>query len=385
MAPRKKKETPPVAPVETKEKPIKKPATPRKKRVVKKKVAPRAKKADPGATPAPPRQAPGTPPVKKPVAEKKKTVDKRKGRVWTKEQRAQAAIDRKKAKKDSLEPEDYPLTALEQKFINELKKDPANRAAAYRRAGYSPNNANKNAEKLSKKPNVAKAIYMQIGRTLEDENVTADTTLRRMALIAMTPTTDVVRFYGMKKRPGRDPDLRGMVITDYDDLTEGGRALISEISQTIAADGSITHKVKTQNQLEALKVMCQYFRILDKGVGQTKVRPSDDQVQALEDVIAGKKTPIEAALFLESRGEAVPDTLKLLIARPQTDHDPLDDTLMPTAEEMWERRKEKLAEIERQKEGLPKVREEIAEIKKELGDKVDSFKPGVVGDGGSDV
>lgn len=273
-----------------------------------------------------------------------------------------------KNKRAGLSPEDYPLTIKERKFIDCLKNDPSNYSKAFRDAGYKHKEPNVKSFHLCRKPNVAKAIKEEIGEELLKFGVNATSMLQRAAKIAMADITEIAKF----------EDGRVKIVED-NELSDAGRALLQEISETVSADGSVTLKVKAKDQFNYFKLMCQYLSVLEKA-NQTKYKPHKEQVEALEAVMNRKKTPAEAALYLESLGVPVPDTLKLLVSRPQPEVDPFDDVPIPTAEEIWERRKAKLAAIEAQREGLPQVREEVAAIKRELGDKIEQFKPENMGE-----
>jgi phage terminase small subunit len=272
-------------------------------------------------------------------------------------------------KRKSINPEDYPLSARERKFIDLLKLNPANKSEAYRRAGYTREPVAVSAIQLCEKPNVAKAIKIEIGDELLKFGVNATSVLQRIAKIAMCDTTDIAKFEN-----GR------LKIIEDDELTDAGRALISEMSEHVSAKGDVTLTVKAKNQIEYMKLVCQYLGVLERA-NRTKVKPHEEQVEQIKEVINGKKSVVEASLYLESIGVALPEIFRILLTKQDNNQETVDDTPIPTAEEMWQRRKEKMAEIEKQREGLPQVREEVAAIKKELGDKVDAFKPEKLGDG----
>lgn len=260
--------------------------------------------------------------------------------------------------------ENRALTTKERLFLSALKEKPGNISAAARVAGFEPRVTRNMSRFLQRRPALKVAIQREIGERIERFSASADAVLERMALMAMTDTTEVVRYTN-----GR------VEITDYEEMTAGARAIVSEISETRAPDGSTTVKVKTHDQLSALKIMCQYHGILDKSHNARKYIYPEQKV-ALQDVLEKRKTPVQAALWLESQGVPVPDTLGKLVEKSQVEEaDPLDDFKAPTAEEIWERRKERMAAIESQREGLEGLRAEVAAIKEELGEKIERFKP----------
>ena len=88
-------------------------------------------------------------------------------------------------------------------------------------------------------------------------------------------------------------------------------------------------------------------------------------------------------MWLEMKGVPVSDTIVRLMSKQEAEKDDFEDCPVIDPEEMWQRRKARLAEIEEQKQGLDQVRAEVAQIKEEPGDKVDMFKPGVMPGGES--
>jgi hypothetical protein len=302
------------------------------------------------------------------------TGKKKKGRPKLTEAQKKKAANALKKKREACAPEDKPLTVRERRFVDELKLDPGNVAAAMRRAGYSEQTAHKAATRFIQKPHIARAINREIGDPLAQMGVNADTVLCRMAMIAMTDTTQIVRY---TKRDVHNPGKRfahpRQQILDDEDWTPGAHALFAGIKEKSFLDGSTEVEIKTKDQLTALKIMCEHLGVLDRA-NRRKSKPYPEQQQALDDILAGKKTPKESALYLEREGVPVPETILKLLARPEPEIDPLEGLQTVDPEEMWQRRKARLAEIEAQKKGLDATREEVAQIKAELGDKVEHFK-----------
>jgi hypothetical protein len=95
-------------------------------------------------------------------------------------------------------------------------------------------------------------------------------------------------------------------------LSEGGKAIISEVSETRAPDGSRTVKVRTHDQLQALKLLFTYHGFTNKE-NAPKRKTHTEQVQAIQDVLDGKKTIREASLWLELNGVPLPETFRALL------------------------------------------------------------------------
>lgn len=293
---------------------------------------------------------------KKPVKKEDKKPDKK-----------PASKGKTRARKYATISEDKPLTAREMKFVYELMKDPSNATQAAVRAGVPLKSARVWAsDAINTKPNTRKMIQAVIGDQLHGLKIEAEDVLKRIAHVAMTDVTEVVNWQDNR-----------VSLVDSDLLSEGARALVAEVTEQETVDGGRTLKVKTRDSLAAMRLMCQYFGVLEKSA-QAKRKPHNEQVEALKAVREGTKNPFEAALDLEAQGVPVPETIRIMMTRWEEPEEEEFTGDIPTVEEMWEKRKERLAEIEAQKEGLPEKQAEVAALKAELGDKVESFKPDVL-------
>lgn len=83
------------------------------------------------------------------------------------------------------------LTPIEEAFVHEYVVD-MNGTQACIRAGYSPDNATEQAQKLFKRPNVMAAIERIKAQRLSRVGVTQDTVLHEMSLLAQSSLTHYV-------------------------------------------------------------------------------------------------------------------------------------------------------------------------------------------------
>ena len=242
-------------------------------------------------------------------------------------------------------------------------------------AGYSPRTARATAWRIiNEKPNTKAFIENALSRMFDRLDFDSFDVLQRIGHIAMCDPGKLTPI-----REGR------VIVPETDDLSKEVKALFAGAQERVNERGDITVEVKQHDQMAALKLLCQYYGILDKARG-AKQAPLIEQKQAIQSVLDGSKTPIDAALELELQGIPLPETLRILISKIADTDDDSDnlDSVIPTPEEMDARRQERLSEIEGQKENfLPKRQEEIRDLKKSLGKKNREFADddGVVEDG----
>ena len=253
-----------------------------------------------------------------------------------------------------------PLTAKEEIFTREyiLLRD-AKQAAI--KAGYSPRSAAVTGHRLvHKKPNVKAAIGRLLSEIISGLDFDAHDVLQRLGHIALTNHSGLIQVV--------DGDVK---ITPTDELTTMELALYAGAVQKINEKGRKTIEIKTQDQMAALRLLCQYFGVLDRA-RQSPYSPRDEQVEAIRAVRSGFKTVDEVCLDLEEIGVPIPYVLDKMLSRQQFEEEDEGDgpSVMPTAEEMAERRKQKLAEIAKQKTNFVPARQaEVRELKEQLGRK----------------
>lgn len=260
--------------------------------------------------------------------------------------------------------ENKPLTPLEEAFISEYVKCRIGQKAAIL-AGFSPKTAKTKANYLiHKKPNTRKAIHERLSRYFERLEYEAFQVIQKVSRIAMAKASELTPIKG-----GR------VIIPDTDTLSDEALALYAGAEERINENGQISLSVKMHNQLEAQKVMLKYFGLLDK-TGGAKRETLDEAKRAIRAIQSGTWTVLEAACYLEEEGVPLPETIRILLSKyAEADENPDDsDVVMPTPEEMEKRRKERLKEIEGQKETfLPKRQADVRELKEELGEKNKAF------------
>jgi phage terminase small subunit len=259
---------------------------------------------------------------------------------------------------------DKPLTPKERVFCLEYIKSKNGTQAAIK-AGYSQKTAHVLGNRLVYlKPNTKKYIGEVLSRYFDRLEFDAFDVLQRIGHIAMCDASELTAI-----RNGR------VIVPETDTLPRDALALFAGARERINERGDITVEVKQHDQLAALKLLCQYYGILDKTRG-AKQEPLIEQKKAIQSVLDGSKPPIDAALELELQGIPLPETLRILVSKyAEPEDDPDDgDSVIPTPEEMDQRRKKRLKEIEDQKENfLPKRQKEVRDMKAEMGKKNQEF------------
>ncbi len=260
--------------------------------------------------------------------------------------------------------ETKPLTQKEQKFVYAYLKTQNGTQAAIT-AGYSKRSASVTANRLiNDKPNTKKAIVTLLSRFFDRLEFDAFDVLKRIGHIAMCNADELTAIIN-----GR------VIIPDTKSLSDDAKALFAGAKERVNERGDITVEIRQHDQMAALKLLCQYYGILDKARG-AKQEPLIEQKKAIQAVLDGSKTPIDAALELELQGIPLPETLRILVSKSAETEDNPDDgeMIIPTPEEMDRRRKERLKEIEGQRSSfLPKRQEEVREMKSEMGKKNQAF------------
>lgn len=255
--------------------------------------------------------------------------------------------------------EDKPLTVRERKFC-ELYIKGVNATQAYIQAGFSAKNAAMYSHDLiHNKPNTRKYISEKLNRHFERLEFDAFDVLKKLGDIAMCPVDELV------------PIEEGFpVVKNTDDLSERARNLYAGASVSFSQTGDKVVNVSAHNQLEALKLLCKYYGILDS-TRRAPAEPITEQKEAIRAVREGEKTVVEACLDLEYKGVPIPETLKILLSKnAEQEDDSEGDIDLPTPEEMDKKMQERMKEIEGQRETfVPKRQEEVRQIKAELSGK----------------
>jgi len=259
---------------------------------------------------------------------------------------------------------DKPLTVKEKAFCLEYVKT-KNATQSAITAGYSPRTAHAIGNRLvCLKPNTREYIQEVLSRYFDRLDFDSFDVLQRIGYIAMCDPDKLTPIRG-----GR------VVIPETDTLPKDVKALFAGAHERISERGDIMVEVKQHDQMAALKMLCQYYGILDK-TRRAKQAPLIEQKQAIQAVLDGSKTPINAALELELQGIPLPETLRILVSKSAESEDDFDDgnIIIPTPEEMDARRKERLKEIEGQRDSfLPERQQEVRDMKAEMGKKNQEF------------
>ncbi len=259
---------------------------------------------------------------------------------------------------------DHPLTPKEQIFVSEYVRTKHIAKAAIA-AGFAAKTAASHGWILvNVKPNTKAAIAEQLSRFFDRLAHDTYDVLKKLTNIGMTRASEISNIKDGK-----------VVVTETAKLSEQALDLFAGAVERVAPNGDRYVEAKTHDQLAAIKLLCQYHGILDK-TRRAKLEPIREQKEALEAVLKGDKTALEAALELELAGVPLPETLAIMLRKADVEDGDADDdaSCLPTHEEMEARRKERLKEIEKQKEEfLPKRREEVRAAKEEIGKTNKSF------------
>lgn len=185
------------------------------------------------------------------------------------------------------------LTAKQEAFVREYLID-LNATQAAIRAGYAAKWAHKFAPNLmGKNRQVADAIQAALKKRNEKLDITADMVLRELARIAFADTTTAIRI-----------EDGGVVVRDTDDLDEGTRRAISEISETTTANGG-TVKIKFHDKTRALELLSRHLGLLNDRLSidaRAEVTCDADTAALLKDPESRK---LLAALYARSASGGV--------------------------------------------------------------------------------
>jgi len=140
------------------------------------------------------------------------------------------------------------LTDKMQLFAREYLVD-LNAAAAYVRAGYSPNGAHRAAARLMAKHGIRAAIDRGKAERAERTEVKADDVIRELARVG---------FSDMRAFAKWGPD--GVVLKDSESLTAEQAACVSEVSQTTSDTGG-SLRFKLHDKLAALDKLGRHLKL----------------------------------------------------------------------------------------------------------------------------
>lgn len=168
-------------------------------------------------------------------------------------------------------PELKPLTPFQRRFVDEFFVD-RNRAAAYRRAGGSPNGARQNAHILWQQPEIQVAIQKRTEELREEVGVRQERIIEELAALAFSDLRNVLEW---------GPD--GITLRSSEKLDEAAAAAVSEVRQT--AHG-IT--VKLHSKSDALQKLGQHLGMFTDRSFNFDIDWHSLPEEALERIVAGE-------------------------------------------------------------------------------------------------
>jgi phage terminase small subunit len=153
-------------------------------------------------------------------------------------------------------------------FIREYQVD-LNAAEAARRAGYSPENANKIAYELRNQPKIAARIETAQARRREKKQITADRVLEELGRMAFSNMSDYVQW------GPEGIELRNNALLDEDQT-----AAVADVEPK--GNGKVA-RLKLYDKLAALNALARHLGMIG---GKTALGPSRNEDQERRDANA---------------------------------------------------------------------------------------------------
>jgi phage terminase small subunit len=148
------------------------------------------------------------------------------------------------------------LTAKQQRFVEEYLVD-LNATQAAIRAGYSKNNADKIGSQQLGKTRVRESIDKALNARSKRTEITADMVIAELARVGFSNMSNYARW-----------NEYGVLLTDSDKLTDDAARCVSEVSQTVTAEGG-TVKFKLHDKVAALEKLGRHLGIFTDKVEVT--------------------------------------------------------------------------------------------------------------------
>ncbi len=145
------------------------------------------------------------------------------------------------------------MTPKQRRFVEEYLVD-LNATAAAKRAGYAARSAKNHGYRLLQNPAVAAAVANAQDKRAARTRVSADRVVTELAKVA---------FGDPRRLLSWGPD--GVVLRDSSELTEAEAALVSEVSETRAANGGGTRRIKLRCKLSALNALGKHLGLFGNG------------------------------------------------------------------------------------------------------------------------
>lgn len=269
------------------------------------------------------------------------------------------AVTRKVGDNRGKDDPNRPLSQQEWVLVWEYVKD-FNQSAAVVRAGYKPEWAKSNTARIFRRPNVQAAIDEALVYRQKTCMGHADMVIGSLVAIVDSSLGDFVTW-----------DERTIKLRKAEDIPPEKVRYLSHLETT--PQGGVS--IKLVDKMPALDKLMIHFGLKDRD-GRAQKRLHAYAISKLQEVRDGKTTPSQAALDLEIAGLAVPETLRMMVAKQVVEEasDNDDSYSVTSEEEMAERAAKRRAQIENQrKEFVPQRQAEVQAIKDELGQ--GSFSP----------
>lgn len=145
------------------------------------------------------------------------------------------------------------MTPKQRRFVEEYLVD-LNATGAAKRAGYAARSAKNHGYRLLKNPAIAAGVAKAQTRRAARTQVSADRVVTELAKVA---------FGDPRRLLSWGPD--GVVLRDSSELTEAEAALVSEVSETRAASGGGTRRIKLRCKLSALNALGKHLGLFGNG------------------------------------------------------------------------------------------------------------------------
>lgn len=280
-------------------------------------------------------------------------------------------LDGEFAEKKSISLRKLPngLTQREQLFVIEYCKDPAqNKLNLMRKCGSNP-----------KSETSAYGVYCQmIGRphvkaAIDEQMLRWQDLLQQEAYGFVQRTIELYKADHSEVFKIKDGNV---ILMDSDDQTRVGRKLLQSVSVTPGEFGDSTN-VKLIDTLPYHKMVGQWLSMMANTRGALSP-PDQYQLAAINAVRNGERTAVEAALDLEAVGAPLPETIRIMLQKPDiaVSASVESQTVVVSPEEMWERRKAKLEAVDEEiRSFVPGRQQEVRELKEALGQANKAFDP----------
>lgn len=148
------------------------------------------------------------------------------------------------------------LTPKQARFVEEYLID-FNASGAARRAGYAPKRANVIGYENLSKPDIQAAVQAAIRERSAKTGITAERVIKEIARVALADPRNVMEW-----------GPNGVRLRESSELTDDAAAAVSEVSETVGANGS-SMKVKMHDKVAALEKLARHVGLYDNSTVTT--------------------------------------------------------------------------------------------------------------------